>query len=65
MKNDTSKVIYAGDLQVKGWHHKACEIISPDGISTCIHCQSNNLLQKIIVYEDEQDDIRTRTQPEQ
>ncbi len=46
-------VIYAGYLQVKGWHHKACEVISPDGISTCIHCQQNNLLQKIIVIKDE------------
>ena len=43
----TDKVIYDGHLDIKGWHHKACEVISPNGICTCCHCQSNNLLQKI------------------
>ena len=47
-ESKTDKVIYAGHLDIKGWHHKACEVISPDGICTCCHCQSNNLLQKII-----------------
>lgn len=47
-ESKTDKVIYAGHLDVKGWHHKACEVLSPDGICTCCHCQSNNLLQKII-----------------
>ena len=36
----------AGNLKVKGWHNKACEILDIGGVSTCIHCQSNNLLQK-------------------
>lgn len=44
-----SRVIYAGRLNVSGWHNKACEVLSTDGICTCIHCQSNNLLQKIVV----------------
>ena len=39
----------AGRLDVKGWHNKACEILDIGGVSTCIHCQSNNLLQKIII----------------
>ena len=34
-----------------GWHRKACEVLNTDGISTCIHTQSNNLLQKIKVEE--------------
>lgn len=46
-ESKTDKVIYDGHLDIKGWHHKACEVISPDGICTCCHCQSNNLLQKI------------------
>lgn len=50
MKN--SKIIIAGRLNVKGWHNKACEILDVGGVCTCIHCQSNNLLQKILVeYE--------------
>ena len=46
------KIEYAGHLDIPGWHHKACEVITGGGCCTCIHCQSNNLLQKIlIVYE--------------
>lgn len=41
------KIIYEEPLQKKGWQRKACEVINPDGICTCIHTQSNNLLQKI------------------
>lgn len=37
---------------MKGWHNKACEILSTSGVSTCIHCQSNNLLQKILIDKD-------------
>lgn len=44
--------IYAGHLVKLGWHHKACEVLNVGGVSTCIHTQSNNLLQKIIIeYE--------------
>lgn len=49
--NDNEMIIYAGHLRISGWHRKACEVISPEGISTCIHCQSNNLLQKILVED--------------
>lgn len=45
------KIIYEEPLDRKGWHRKACEVLNPDGISTCIHTQSNNLLQKIKVEE--------------
>lgn len=46
----SDKIIIAGRLNVKGWHNKACEILHTGGVSTCIHCQSNNLLQKILIY---------------
>lgn len=46
-----NKIIYEEPLKRKGWHRKACEFLNPDGISTCIHTQSNNLLQKIKVEE--------------
>lgn len=41
------KIIYEKPLERKGWHHKACEVLNVEGISTCITTQSNNLLQKI------------------
>ena len=44
--------IYAGHLVKPGWHHKACEVLNVGGVSTCIHTQSNNLLQKIIIEYD-------------
>lgn len=52
MANDSmgvveSKIIYEEPLEKKGWHHKACEVLNTNGITTCIHTQSNNLLQKI------------------
>lgn len=34
-------------MNIKGWHKKACEVLSTGGVCTCVHCQSNNLLQKI------------------
>lgn len=46
-----NKIIYEEPLERKGWHRKACEVLNTDGISTCIHTQSNNLLQKIKVEE--------------
>jgi DNA (cytosine-5)-methyltransferase 1 len=42
-----SGVMYEEPLQREGWHNKACEVLNTDGITTCIHTQSNNLLQKI------------------
>lgn len=45
------KIMYETPIQRKGWHRKACEVLNTDGISTCIHTQSNNLLQKIKVEE--------------
>lgn len=48
MKNDSNRIIIAGKLKIKGWHNKACEVLDTGGVSTCIHCQSNNLLQKIM-----------------
>lgn len=47
--NDDARIVLIGHLRIKGWHHKACETLSPEGISTYCHCQSNNLLQKILV----------------
>ena len=46
---ETSGIIYEKPLERKGWHNKACEVLNPNGITTCIHTQSNNLLQKIKV----------------
>ena len=43
------RIEIAGRLNVKGWHNKACEILNMGGVSTCIHCQSNNLLQKVLI----------------
>lgn len=40
-------ILYEKPLERKGWHHKACEVLNVNGITTCLHCQSNNLLQKI------------------
>ena len=40
-------IIYEKPLERKGWHRKACEVLNIKGITTCIHTQSNNLLQKI------------------
>lgn len=42
-----NKIIYEDPLKRKGWHRKACEVLNTNGITTCIHTQSNNLLQKI------------------
>ena len=42
------KVIkYEEPLEIDGWHRKAKEVLNTEGIATCIHTQSNNLLQKI------------------
>lgn len=41
------KIKYEKPLEREGWHNKAKEVLNTDGISTCIHTQSNNLLQKI------------------
>lgn len=41
------RIMYEEPLKRKGWHNKACEVLNPNGICTCIHTQSNNLLQKI------------------
>ena len=46
---NTNKIIYDKPLERDGWHNKAKEVLNTDGISTCIHTQSNNLLQKITV----------------
>ena len=48
-EQETSGIIYEKPLERKGWHNKACEVLNPNGITTCIHTQSNNLLQKIKV----------------
>ena len=44
---ETNKIIYEEPLLRKGWHNKACEVLNTEGITTCIHTQSNNLLQKV------------------
>ena len=46
-----NKIIYDKPLEKKEWHRKACEVLNTNGTSTCIHTQSNNLLQKIKVSE--------------
>jgi len=46
-EDNLNKIIYEKPLDRKGWHNKACEVLNIDGLSTCIHTQSNNLLQKI------------------
>jgi DNA (cytosine-5)-methyltransferase 1 len=44
---DIGKIITRAPLDRKGWHRKAKEVISDEGICTCIHTQCNNLLQKV------------------
>lgn len=51
--NNEARILVVGKLEIKGWHNKAKEVISGGGICTCIHCQSNNLLQKIVVYDED------------
>ena len=43
------KIDVIGHLDIPGWHNKATEIIGVYGLCTCIHTQSNNLLQKILI----------------
>lgn len=40
-------------MQIPGWHRIARVVLNPDGICTTITAQSNNLLQKVLVVEDE------------
>lgn len=47
----TDIIMRGGRLDIPGWHNLAKEVLDTDGISTCIHSQSNNLLQKIIVED--------------
>lgn len=47
----TDRIVVGGQLDIPGWHNKAKEVLETYGICTCIHAQSNNLLQKIIIYE--------------
>lgn len=48
---DDNRIIRGGWLEIPGWHNLAKEVLDADGISTCIHSQSNNLLQKVIVED--------------
>lgn len=50
-RNKDVRIIVAGELEIKGWHKIAKMVYSTDGICSCIHCQSNNLLQKIVVCD--------------
>ena len=51
----SNNIEISGRLSIDGWHNKACEILNTDGVSTCIHCQSNNLLQKIFLTQNNED----------
>lgn len=51
----TNKIHQIGELDIEGWHRIAKAIIAPDGVCTCIHTQSNNLLQKVLVKVDDGD----------
>lgn len=42
-------IVDEGELDIKGWHRTAKQVIGTEGVSTCIHTQSNNLLTKIVV----------------
>lgn len=53
------RIIYEKPILRKGWHRKACEVLNTNGITTCLHTQSNNLLQKI--KEDDSLKIRKLT----
>jgi len=41
------KIKYEEPLEREGWHHMNKIVLSPEGISTTLHAQSNNSLQKI------------------
>lgn len=48
---NTHKCVRGGSLDISGWHRLAKEVLLPHGICTCVTTQSNNLLQKVIVYD--------------
>lgn len=39
-------------MEIQGWHRLATEVLDPKGVCTLIHCQSNNLLQKVMVWQE-------------
>ena len=41
------KIKYEEPLEREGWHHMNKIVLNPEGISTTLHAQSNNSLQKI------------------
>ena len=41
------KIKYEEPLEIEGWHHMNKIVLNPEGISTTLHAQSNNSLQKI------------------
>jgi len=45
-------IIRGGSLDIEGWHKRAMEVLDTKGIASCISTQSNNLLQKIIIYDE-------------
>ena len=47
-QNRISKII-CYYMSIPGWHRVARVVLNPLGISTTIHTQSNNLLQKVLV----------------
>lgn len=48
---EEKKIIRVGELDIKGWHILAKEVIFEGGVCTAITTQSNNLLQKVLVNE--------------
>ena len=40
-------------MSIPGWHRVARVVLNPKGICTTIHTQSNNLLQKALVVQNE------------
>lgn len=49
-QNRLSKII-CYYMSIPGWHRVARVVLDPSGCCTTIHCQSNNLLQKVIVHD--------------
>lgn len=44
------KIIKGGYLDIKGWYNHAKLVYDINGIAPCIHAQSNNLVNKIVIW---------------
>lgn len=54
MKNEIPNDIYViARLPIPEWHDQAVRVYGVNAIAPCIHTQSNNNLQKVLIIEKE------------